>query len=117
TNILLFVNMLSPDGRFDQLYVSNYAYLNVLDRMQRLPGVGRAQIFGGSQYSMRIWLDPARVAARGLTAGDVIAALQRQNVQVASGVLGAAPGASSVDYELTVEAPGRLVEPEAFGDI
>ncbi len=117
TNILMFVNMLSPDQTFDHLYVSNYAYLNVLDEIQRLPGVGRAQIFGGSQYAMRVWLDPQLVAARGLTAGDVITALRRQNVQVASGVLGAPPYATGSDYELTIEAPGRLVEPEAFGDV
>jgi HAE1 family hydrophobic/amphiphilic exporter-1 len=117
TNILMFVNILSPDETFDSLYVSNYAYLRVFDRIQRLEGVGLAQIFGGSQYAMRVWLDPQLVAARGLTAGDVIEALRRQNVQVASGVIGAAPYTEDSDYELTIEAPGRLIEPEAFEDV
>jgi hydrophobe/amphiphile efflux-1 (HAE1) family protein len=117
TNILMFVNILSPDGTFDPLYVSNYAYLRVLEQIQRLDGVGQAQIFGGSQYAMRVWLDPEQIAARGLTAGDVIGALRRQNVQVASGVLGAAPMATASDYELTIQAPGRLIEPEQFEEI
>jgi HAE1 family hydrophobic/amphiphilic exporter-1 len=116
-NILLFVNILSPDETFDPLYVSNYAYLRVLEHIQRLDGVGQAQIFGGSQYAMRIWLDPEQIAARGLTGGDVVAALRRQNVQVASGVLGAAPLPSGGNFELTVQAPGRLIEPEEFADV
>lgn len=116
-NILLVVNLHSPDQRFDRLYMANYIQLNVLDRLQRLDGVGQAQIFGGSPYAMRIWLDPELIAARGLTAGDVLAALRRQNVQVASGALGAPPYDQGSSYELTVEAPGRLVEPDAFEDI
>jgi HAE1 family hydrophobic/amphiphilic exporter-1 len=117
SNILLFVNILSPDGRYDHLYVSNYAYLRVLEHIQRLEGVGQAQVFGGSQYAMRVWLDPEQIAARGLTAGDVVGALRRQNVQVASGALGAAPLGGASDFELTVQAPGRLVEPEQFADV
>jgi len=117
TDILLFVNVLSPDDRFDPLYVSNYTYLHVLERIQRLEGVGQAQIFGGSPYAMRIWLNPDQIAARGLSVGDVVAALRNQNVQVASGVIGAAPGVSGSAYELTVEAPGRLIEPDEFADV
>ena len=114
---LMVVHLLSPDKRYDPVYLSNYATLHVRDRLARLPGVSDVQMFGGRDYSMRIWLDPEKIAARGLSAGDVLAGLRRQNVQVAAGVLGTEPQAAGNAFELTVEAPGRLVEPDAFGDV
>nr|WP_277882903.1 multidrug efflux RND transporter permease subunit [Pontivivens ytuae] len=116
-DLLMVVHVLSPDQSRDQLYISNYARTQIVDRMLRLPGVGQATIFGERAYSMRIWLDPDRVSARGLTAGEVVAALQANNVQVASGTLNRQPMPSPGAFELTVETQGRLVDPEQFEDI
>src|SRR5437773_3865342 len=90
-DITLVVNMISPDGRYDKLYIDNYAYLQVKDALARLPGVGNVTIFGARAYSMRVWLDPEKVAANGLTANDVVDAIREQNVQVARGILGQPP--------------------------
>jgi len=114
---LMVVHLLSPDHRYDPLYISNYAATRVRDRLARLQGVSDAQMFGARDYSMRIWLDPEKIAARGMTAGDVLTALRRQNVQVAAGTLGGEPQPSGAAFELTVQAPGRLVDPEAFSDV
>src|SRR3546814_3515808 len=84
---MMVIHLSSPDGSRDQLYISNYATLQVRDVLARVPGVGDIRVFGARDYAMRIWLDPDKIAARGLTAGDVVAALRAQNVQVASGVL------------------------------
>ncbi|WP_160000578.1 efflux RND transporter permease subunit [Roseomonas sp. 18066] len=118
-DLLMVVHMLSPDGSRDQQYVSNYATLNVRDRLARLDGVGDVQIFGARDYSMRVWLDPAKVAARGMTPGEVVAALQRANLQVAAGGLNQPPtGAGHGQaFQVNVEALGRLTSPEQFGEI
>ena len=116
-NLMMVVHMLSPDERYDQVYISNYANLRVRERLARLEGVGDVVMFGARDYSMRIWLDPEKTAARGLSAGDVLAGLRRQNVQVAAGAVGSEPQPNSAAFELTVEAPGRLVDPEAFADV
>ena len=88
---LMVVHLISPDGKYDTLYLRNYARLHVKDELARIPGVGDAQIFGGGDYAMRVWLDPDKVASRGLTAGDVVRAIREQNVQVSAGQLGAEP--------------------------
>src|SRR5512147_2175556 len=90
-DLLMVVHMLSPDGRFDQLYIGNYALIQVRDALARVDGVGDVAIFGLREYSMRIWLDPERLASRSLTTGDVVAALREQNIQVASGIIGQPP--------------------------
>src|SRR5690606_23458438 len=83
-DLTLVVHLTSPEGRYDETYVRNYATLQVKDVLARLPGIGQVEVFGGGDYAMRVWLDPERVAARGMTAGDVIAAIREQNVQVAA---------------------------------
>jgi hydrophobe/amphiphile efflux-1 (HAE1) family protein len=114
----IVVQLYSPDGRYDPLYVSNYALLQVRDEIARLPGVGDVFLFGARDYSMRVWLDPQKVAARGMTAGDVVRATREQNVQVAAGIIGAPPlPKGSNDYQLTINAQGRLTTPEQFADI
>jgi len=113
-DLLMVVHMVSPGGRRDQLYLSNYAFLRVRDVLSRLDGVGDVNVLGAGEYSMRIWLDPEQIAARGLTAGDVLAALREQNVQVAAGALGKAPAPAGTAFELPVDALGRLSEPAQF---
>ncbi len=90
-DLTLVVHMISPNNRYDMLYLSNYAQLNVRDRLKRVDGVGDVQIFGAGAYSMRVWLDPEKLASLNMTAGDVVKALREQNVQVAAGQLGAPP--------------------------
>lgn len=87
----MVVHLLSPDQRYDPLYISNYAYLQVRDELSRIPGVSDVLVWGAGEYSMRLWLDPDLIAARGLTAGDVIAAVREQNVQVAAGLSARCP--------------------------
>ncbi|MBT2785323.1 MULTISPECIES: multidrug efflux RND transporter permease subunit [unclassified Halomonas] len=113
---LMVVHLTSPGGEYDTLYLRNYVRLHVRDRLARLEGVGDAQIFGGGDYAMRAWLDPDRVAARDLTASDVVAAMREQNVQVSAGQLGAEPIESS-DFLTLINARGRLETAEEFGDI
>ncbi|HET8726709.1 MAG TPA: multidrug efflux RND transporter permease subunit [Alphaproteobacteria bacterium] len=113
-DMLMVIHVTSPDGSRDDLYLSNYARLQIRDVLARIDGVGEVQVFGARDYSMRIWLDPDRMAARGLTAGDVVAALRAQNVQVASGVLNEPPVPRSAAYELSVETQGRLDEVREF---
>ncbi|WP_372373847.1 efflux RND transporter permease subunit [Vreelandella venusta] len=113
---LMVVHLTSPGGEYDTLYLRNYVRLHVRDRLARLEGVGDAQIFGGGDYAMRAWLDPERVAARGLTASDVVAAMREQNVQVSAGQLGAEPIGES-DFLTLINARGRLETAEEFGDI
>jgi hydrophobe/amphiphile efflux-1 (HAE1) family protein len=116
-DMLMVIHLSSPDGSRDQLYISNYATLQVRDVLSRLDGVGDVRVFGARDYAMRIWLDPDKVAARNLTAGEVVSALQAQNVQVASGVLNQPPTASPGAYQLNVETLGRLTDPRQFGNI
>ncbi|MBA5690510.1 efflux RND transporter permease subunit [Rugamonas apoptosis] len=115
-NLTMVVHLQSPNGRYDDLYLRNYAVLNIKDQLARLPGMGDVQLFGSGDYAMRIWLDPQKVAARGLTASDVVAAVREQNVQVAAGVIGAGP-TKNADFQLTVNTQGRLQSEEEFGDI
>src|SRR5437588_5218060 len=116
-DMLMVIHLSSPDGSRDQLYISNYATLQVKDVLARLDGVGDVRIFGARDYAMRIWLDPDKISARNLTAGEVVAALQAQNIQVASGVLNQPPTASPGAFQLNVETLGRLVDPRQFGNI
>lgn len=113
---LMVVHLTSPNGTYDTLYLRNYARLHVRDRLARIQGVGDAQIFGGGDYAMRAWLDPDRIAARGLTASDVVRAMREQNVQVSAGQIGAEPVPDS-DFLTLINARGRLETVEEFGDI
>ena len=116
-DLTMVVHIVSPDNRYDIVYLRNYALLQIKDVLQRINGVGQVQVFGGGDYAMRIWLDPQKVAARGLSAGDVIRAIREQNVQVAAGVVGAPPMPEQVDYQLSVNAHGRLADEGEFGEI
>src|SRR3954454_14239699 len=116
-NFVLIVNLTSPDGSVDPVALSNYAYLQIGDPLKRLPGVGDVQIFGERRYSMRIWLDPDRMANLGITAVDVQGAIAEQNLQVAAGKIGQSPAPKGTPVELQVNATGRLSDPEQFGDI
>ncbi len=116
-NFTLVVNLVSPDNSLSDLYVGNYALLNVKDELARLPGVGLVQNFGGSEYSMRIWLDPDKISARNLTVSDVVNSIREQNVQAAAGILGAPPAPTNTPYQLTVTTQGRLVETSEFENI
>jgi hydrophobe/amphiphile efflux-1 (HAE1) family protein len=115
-DILLVVFMLSPDDTFDQLYISNYALLQVRDQLLRLDGIGDIQIFGARDYSMRLWLDPDRIANLGMTAGDVLAAIRAQNLQITGGQLGAPPIADRA-FQPNLTFTGRLKNPQQFEDI
>jgi hydrophobe/amphiphile efflux-1 (HAE1) family protein len=118
TGFLMIVALTSTDPAVDIDYVGNYANSTLRDRLLRLEGVGNVQIFGGGNYSMRVWIDPDRAAARNLTATEIVAALQSQNVQVAGGSVGAPPyGKGNPAFELPVEVPGRLVTPEEFSNV
>ena len=116
-DLMLVIHLTSPDGTFDQQYISNYATLNIKDVLARIDGVGDARVFGARDYSMRIWLDPARVAARNLTAADVVQALRGANLQVAAGAINQPPAASPGGFEIAVQTLGRLSSPQQFGDI
>jgi multidrug efflux pump len=116
-DITMVVHLVSPNGRYNMDYLRNYALLNVRDRLARIGGVGQVIIWGGGEYAMRIWLDPQKVAQRGLSAADVVKAIREQNVQAAAGVVGASPGLAGVDLQLSVNAQGRLQSEEEFGDI
>jgi hydrophobic/amphiphilic exporter-1 (mainly G- bacteria), HAE1 family len=117
TSILQIVTLTSPDGRYDSLFLSNYATISLVPELSRIPGVGNVGVFGVGQYSMRIWLDPQRLYARGLTPDDVIKAVQQQSQQVTSGQVGAPPAPEGQIFQLTVNVEGRLVDPAEFGGI
>ena len=114
---IMMVHLTSPDQRYDMLYLSNYAALNVKDELARLDGVGDVQLFGMGNYSLRVWLDPNKVASRGLTATDVVTAIREQNRQVAAGALGAPPSDAGNSFQLSINAQGRLVSEEEFENI
>jgi HAE1 family hydrophobic/amphiphilic exporter-1 len=116
-NFSLAVNLSSPDGSVDLTTLSNFAYLQLADPLKRLPGVGDVIIFGERRYSMRVWLDPDKLANLGLTALDVRNAIASQNVQVAAGKLGQSPAPDGTAFEVQVNALGRLSDPAQFGDI
>ncbi|OHV07537.1 efflux RND transporter permease subunit [Kushneria phosphatilytica] len=116
-NLTLVPQLISPDGRYDSTYLRNYAVLHVRDELARLPGVGQAMLFGAGDYAMRIWIDPDRAAARGLTAGDILAAIREQNVQVSAGQLGAPPTPEPSDFLISINAQGRLTTEQEFGNI
>ena len=115
SNLTLVVNLTSPNGRYDSLYLRNYAVLNIRDVLARLPGMGDVQVFGGGDYSMRVWLDPQKLAARNITAGDVVTAIREQNVQVAAGQLGAPP--SNTEFQVALNTAGRLTDEQQFRDV
>jgi HAE1 family hydrophobic/amphiphilic exporter-1 len=117
TSILLFVTLTSPESKYDSLYLSNYATLNLRDELSRLPGVGNVTVFGAGQYSMRVWLDPNRLLARGLMPQDVVTAIQQQSQQVASGQIGTPPAPPGQAFQVTLNVNGRLDEAKQFEDI
>jgi multidrug efflux pump len=116
-SILLVVNLISPKGTYDQLYLSNYATINLRDELAQIKGVGDVTYLGQLDYSMRAWLDPDRMAARDLSASDVVTALREQNVQVAAGALGRPPAPTGQAFQYTLSTLGRLTTPDEFGDI
>src|SRR5262245_37729926 len=116
-DLTMVVHLLSPGNRYDTTYLRNYALINVKDRLARIDGVGQVQLFGGGDYAMRVWLDPQKVAERGLSASDVVNEIRAQNVQAAVGVIGASPSAPGVDLQLSINAQGRLQSEEEFGEI
>jgi len=116
-DLLMVVHLFSPDNRYNDIYVRNYATLQVKDVLARLDGVGQVRIYGSGDYAMRVWLDPNKVAARGLTASDIVAAIREQNVQVAAGAVGQQPNSRPADTELLINTKGRLTTAEEFGDI
>lgn len=115
--LTMVVHLISPDNRYDMTYLRNYAVINVKDRLSRIQGVGQVQLWGSGDYAMRVWLDPQKVAQRGLAANDVVQAIREQNVQVAAGVIGASPSLPGTPLQLSVNARGRLQNEEEFGDI
>jgi HAE1 family hydrophobic/amphiphilic exporter-1 len=116
-DLMLVIHLISPDGSLDQQYISNYATINIRDVLTRVDGVGDTIVFGSRDYAMRVWLDPAKIQARSLTADDVVAALRAANVQVAAGAINQPPATSPGAFELAVQTLGRLSSPEQFNDI
>ena len=117
-DITMVVHLVSPDGSLDSVFTSNYALLQIRDELARLDGVGDINVFGAREYSMRVWLDPTKVSSRGLTAQDVVQAIQEQNVQVAAGIIGAQPvPAGATAFQYTVNTQGRLADEKEFGAI
>ena len=116
-DFLMVVNLVSPDKSLDRAYISNYALTQLRDRLSRIDGVGDVRLFGNRDYAMRVWIDPGRAAALDLTAGEIVAALRRENVQVAAGTLGQPPYAGGSDFQLNVETQGRLSDPKDFANI
>ncbi len=116
-DLTMVVHLFSPNNRYDEIYLRNYATLQVKDVLARIPGAGSVQLFGSGDYAMRVWLDPNKIAAKGLTASDVVAAIREQNVQVAAGGVGQQPVSQPVALELQVNAKGRLIDEEEFGQI
>lgn len=117
TNVVMFISLTTSSPDYDALYLSNYADLNIVNQLERVKGVGNVSLFGMGNYSMRIWLDPDLLAIRGITADDVLAAIQSQNIQVAAGSVGAEPLQHKEAYQYTLETQGLLVNEEEFGNI
>src|SRR5437763_1636563 len=116
-DFLMVVNLVSPNHTLDRGYMSNYALSQIRDRLARLDGIGDVQLFGARDYAMRVWIDPNRAAALNLTAGEIIAALRAQNVQVAAGTLGQPPYATGNAFQVNVETQGRLTDPTQFANV
>lgn len=116
-DLLLVVHLVSPDDSRDQLYISNYAFLQIRDVISRIDGVGQVQFFGAREYSMRVWLDPDRMASFSLTTQDVVAALREQNVQIAAGTLGQPPVPEGQAFQVTINAQGRFADAEQFSNV
>jgi HAE1 family hydrophobic/amphiphilic exporter-1 len=116
-DLMMVIHLISPDGTLDQQYISNYATINIKDVLTRVDGVGDTIVFGARDYAMRVWLDPARVQARGLTAGDVVNALRGANISVAAGAINQPPATSPGGFEIAVQTLGRLSSPDQFDDI
>ena len=116
-DLTMVVHLFSPNGRYDEVYLRNYATLQVKDVLARIPGAGDVELFGSGDYAMRLWLDPNKIASRNLTASDVVEAIREQNVQVAAGGVGQQPVDRAVPFELQVNAKGRLASPGEFGEI
>ncbi len=116
-DLLLVVHLISPDKTYDAVYISNYALLNLRDELARIKGVGDVTLFGSREYSMRVWLDPERIALRGMTASEVLAALRAQNLQVAGGALGQPPQENMGAFQLSLQLKGRLLQPSEFENI
>ena len=116
-DLTMVVHLYSPDTTYDDIFVRNYATLQVKDVLARIDGVGQVQLFGSGDYAMRVWLDPERLAARGMAPGDVVNAIREQNMQVAAGAVGQQPVQSPVAFELQINTRGRLVSVEEFGNI
>src|SRR5947208_6953108 len=113
----MVVHLFSPNGRYDEVYLRNYATLQVKDVLARIPGAGDVEVFGSGDYAMRVWLNPDKIAAQNLTASDVVTAIREQNVQVAAGAIGKQPVGQPVNFELQINAQGRLISEEQFGQI
>src|SRR5260221_5005214 len=113
----MVVHLTSPSGRYDMLYLRNYAVLNVKDQLAKIPGVGSVQLFGSGDYAMRIWLNPRKVAERGLTPQDVVAAVRSQNQQVSAGVIGGPPYDNGVARQLPINGPGRLQDIQEIAEM
>ena len=116
-NLTMVVHLVSPDNSRDALYLRNYGQLNVRDELLRIPGMGSVILFGAGDYAMRIWLDPAKLAARSITTGEVVAAIREQNAQVAAGTVGAPPSPKGTEFQLAVNTQGRLTSEDQFADI
>ena len=116
-DLTMVVHLFSPNDRYDEVYLRNYATLQVKDVLARIPGAGDVRVFGSGDYAMRIWLNPDKIAARNLTASDIVAAIREQNVQVAAGAVGQQPVGEPVNFEMQINAKGRLISAEEFGQI
>src|SRR6478736_4817368 len=116
-NTLMIVNLISPDKRYDDIFLSNYATIYIRDELGRLPGVAGITYFGQRDYSLRAWLDPDKLAALGISAADVVSAITQQNIQVAAGQIGQQPVPKGQQFQLTINTLGRLTDPAQFGDI
>ncbi|RWN51587.1 multidrug efflux RND transporter permease subunit [Mesorhizobium sp.] len=117
TSILEIVTLTSPNGEYDSLYLANYATIRLKDELSRIPGVGNVNVFGAGQYSMRVWLDPEKMQARGLTTQDVVQALGQQSEQVTAGQVGAPPAPDGQSFQYTIEVSSRLDDPGQFGTV
>src|SRR3546814_320627 len=116
-DLTMVVHLISPNNRYDMLYLRNYAVLNVKDQLAKITGIGSVQLFGSGDYAMRLWLNPHKIAEHGMTADDVVNAVRRQNVQVASGVINGPPYDSDGELQLPINAQGRLTDADQFGEI